>query len=201
MSEALAREGDISSSSNWTVGTLRDYFLGLIGAHDRRMTEEVSHLKDLHRLADRAIEVAFAAQQRAIDTAFTAQQTGLNAALLAQKEAIATALVAAEKAVNAALVSSAQAVQKAEMAAERRFESVNEFRGTLADQQRLLMPRAEVEVLMRSLSEKIDSMTTESRERNSKAAGISAGWAMAIGVVGLITLLMGIATFFIRTPK
>ena len=198
MSEALARDGDISASNTWTVETLRDYFLGLIASNDRRYSEEVGNLREMIRLMDARYGERAEAQQRAIEVAFTAQQTGLNAALLAQKEAIATALVAAEKAVNAALVSSAQAVQKAETAAERRFDSVNEFRQTLSDQQRTLMPRAEIEVMMRAMNEKIDLLSSSYRDHQAKATGMSAGWSMAIAAVGLISLVVSIIMVFWR---
>ena len=55
-----------------------------------------------------------------------------------------------------ALAASDRAVSKAETASEKRFDAVNEFRATLADQQRNLMPRNEVDILIRSLNEKID---------------------------------------------
>ncbi len=208
MSEALARETDISAQSTWSVGTLRDYFLGLINANDRRYGDEARHFRqvietmdsrmgDHLNVRDHAVEVAFTAQQRAVDTAFAAQQTGLNAALLAQKEAVATALIAAEKAVSAALMSSAQAVQKAEAAAERRFDSVNEFRQTLADQQRMLIPRAEVEVIISAMADKIDRNGEAVRDIGNRIAaltaaagaekhGLQTGWGYAVGVIGII---------------
>jgi len=209
MSEALAREGDIAANSAWSVDTLRDYFLGLllekdrrlndlITANDRRYSQEVAHLQKQFDGSDKAVSVAFTAQQRAIDTAFTAQQTGLNAALLAQKEAIATALVAAEKAVNAALVSSAQAVQKAEAAAERRFEGVNEFRQTLSDQQRTLIPRAEVDVLMKSVNDKVDLLSNAYRAHQAEGVGKVSGWAAAVGVVGFIAVILSVAAFLMK---
>lgn len=52
---------------------------------------------------------------------------------------------AQEKAVIAAMLSADRAVAKAEAASEKRFESVNEFRGTLSDQVRLFIPRSVVD--------------------------------------------------------
>lgn len=52
---------------------------------------------------------------------------------------------AQEKAVTAALQAQKEAVIKAETAAERRFESVNEFRQQLSDQAVTFMPRREAE--------------------------------------------------------
>jgi ABC-type transporter Mla subunit MlaD len=82
-----------------------------------------------------------------VDTRFHDQEKAVGTALAAQKEAVAAALAAADR-----------AVAKAETAADKRFESVNEFRATLADSARLLMPRSEVEQIVKGLSEKINSL-------------------------------------------
>lgn len=50
-----------------------------------------------------------------------------------------------EKAVSAALQAAKEAVIKAEAAAEKRFDSVNEFRQQLSDQAASFMPRREAE--------------------------------------------------------
>jgi len=75
-----------------------------------------------------------------------------------QDKATATALAAQEKAVAAAMAAAKEAVIKAETASERRFESVNEFRGTLLDQSRTFMPRLEYETSHKSLVEKVESV-------------------------------------------
>lgn len=52
-----------------------------------------------------------------------------------------------------------EAVTKAETAAEKRFDSVNEFRGQLTDQARSFMPRLESEQRMLTLDDKISALT------------------------------------------
>jgi exonuclease VII small subunit len=64
----------------------------------------------------------------------------------------------AEKQVETALASAEKAVSKAEVASEKRFEGVNEFRQSLNDSQRLNMPRLEVEGLVRAANEKTDAI-------------------------------------------
>lgn len=135
----------------------------------------LDHLLALIASNDRRYEERFAAQERALEVGF----------------------IAAREAVNAALTSADRAVQKAETAAERRFDSVNEFRSTLADQQRTLIPRAEVDVLMRAFTEKIDRLQTqvdsvraEAREKDSRQSGSSLGWAAAIALVTFILLFI-----------
>ncbi len=115
--------------SHWTLETLREYLLTLIAANEVKYSER------------------FEASQRAINAAFLAQQTAMQTALTAQKTAVDIALGAADRAVT-----------KAEIAAEKRFESVNEFRSTLSDQQNTFMPRGETTALFKSMDEKISGI-------------------------------------------
>jgi len=89
-----------------------------------------------------------------------------------------------QRAVEAALASAEKAVTKAEVATEKRFEGVNEFRATLADQAATLMPRAEAEIRFASLLAKIDSLQRVA----SMALGIAAVLPLVIGVI--VTLLV-----------
>lgn len=70
-------------------------------------------------------------------------RTQLNERYDTQTKAIEAARLAAEKAVEAALSAAEQAVAKAEIASDKRFESVNEFRAQLGDQARTFMGRDE----------------------------------------------------------
>jgi len=126
----------------------------------------------------------------------------------AQQIAMATALTAQKLAVDTALGAADRAVTKAEVAAEKRFDSVNEFRGLVADQQRTLMPRAESELLFKQLNEKIDTLNstlTGKIDTNTQAllvsgaqkAGLKDGWAYLIGGIGLIGGIVGVLFHFI----
>lgn len=75
-----------------------------------------------------------------------------------QQRAITDALAAAEKAVAAALANADRAVNKAEVAAEKRFESVNEFRAQLTDQTATLLTRAEADAKLSALSDRISDI-------------------------------------------
>lgn len=101
-----------------------------------------------------------------------------------------------EKAVGLALNTSDKAVQKAETAIEKRLDGVNEFRATLADQQRLLMPRAEVEVIVLAMNERIAVLTKQLDALNSERTGIKGGWGYAVGVVGLVLIIISIVRAF-----
>ncbi len=85
----------------------------------------------------------------------------MHAAFLAQQ----TALTAQKLAVEAALEAADHAVSKAEVSTDKRFESVNEFRATLADQQSTFMPRPEAMALLKSIEDKMAAQLT-SHEKN-----------------------------------
>jgi hypothetical protein len=85
-----------------------------------------------------------------------------------QTKALDAAFVAAEKAVSTALESADRAVSKAEIAAEKRFESVNEFRGQLADQVATFMSRTEATVRIDAIVEKLDSEIQRNQQRSNE---------------------------------
>jgi hypothetical protein len=147
----------------WSVDTALDHVLSLLSANDKRY------------------------EQR-----FEASQKALDAALTAQKEATTSAFAAQEKAINAALASAERAVLKAELATEKRFESVNEFRGTLDQQQRTLIPRSEVDVLVKGLEEKIAQITKQQDAQIAERQGIKGGWGYAVGIVGFVLTIVSI---------
>ena len=113
------------------------------------------------------------------------------------KIVVDAALIAADKAVAAALAGQKEAVTKAEVAAEKRFESVNEFRNTLSDQQRTLLPRLEAEVKFINIEKNFDSMLKEIsglRVSIANHSGVGMGmrelWGYVVGAIGLLVLLL-----------
>ena len=95
----------MDTESPWTVDALQKYTV-------QRIDDLVMLLDERHQAQSKAIEAAFMAQQSAMRTAFDA----------------------ADKAVQAALTAVEKASDRAEAASDKRFESVNEFPGQLADQ-------------------------------------------------------------------
>jgi len=98
---------------------------------------------------------------------------------------------AQEKAVAAALAAAKEAVAKAEIAAEKRFDSVNEFRGQLKDQQATLMPRSEVTVLLKSVEDKFKGLEDKQRGTDERLAAIVARGEGINWLIGLIGALIG----------
>lgn len=102
------------------------------------------------------------------------------------KSSINERFEASKEAVQAALSAAKEAVIKAELASEKRFESINEFRGQLADQASTLMPRAETEIRLKGITERIeviDKSVVRSEGRNN---GFQLSWGIFLAVASLI---------------
>ncbi len=123
----------------------------------------------------------------------------ISSAMLTQKDAVSAALAAADR-----------AVQKAETASEKRFDAVNEFRETLADQQRNLMPRSEVDVLQRAQAEKISSLEAAVTQKlgslekqfdamQAEQRGVKGGYGYAVGIVGFLLTLITLGVLVMKT--
>lgn len=90
------------------------------------------------------------------------------------------------------------AITKAEQATEKRFEGVNEFRNTLADQQRTFIPRAEYESGHAGLHvEVLDLKTRLDKIENMKQGG-SVVWSWLLGGLALIISILNIKDKIIK---
>jgi hypothetical protein len=105
----------------------------------------------------------------------------------ASKETIGVAMIAADK-----------AIVKAEIATEKRFDSVNEFRASLADQAASFLPRTEYSISHKALSDKIDSVmlritTMESaKDTSSKTEDKFSG-----RIYGIVAIAISLATLVV----
>jgi len=129
-------------------------------------------------------------------------------------EAVYAAQTAAEKQVAIAFAASEKAIVKAEEAQREYNIRSNEFRGQLDDQAKTLMPRAETDARFNSLEDKfaliqksmdikveevkkdVISLRESRSESGGKAQGLSGGWAAAVGILGLVSLVIAIASRF-----
>jgi len=98
----------------------------------------------------------------------------------------------AKLAVNSALAAAEKAVVKAEAASEKRFEGVNEFRSALADQQRTLIPRAEVEVIIKTIDIRLENLTARLDKSEGKGMGIGQTLGYIIGGIGILTGILAL---------
>jgi hypothetical protein len=98
-----------------------------------------------------------------------------------------------ETALRAALAASEKAINKAEVATERRFESVNEFRTTLSDQAANFITRSEAEAATARNSERIQELMDRINRSEGRGAGLGTGWMYLVGAVGVIATVITIA--------
>lgn len=136
------------------------------------------------------------------------------AALEARISAAETAAIAradaSDKAVAAQLTAQQAAVAKAENASEKRFESVNEFRQTLGDQARQLMPRLESEAMHKAMldrhnlangamSERVDRIANQLAAVDQHRQGKAIGWQSVVAVIALIVSILAVVSFLSKT--
>ncbi len=122
----------------------------------------------------------------------------LTAMLTAQDTKNTARFESVEKQTALSLKAAEQAVLKAESAAEKRFESVNEFRNTLADQQRNLMPRSEVAVMFAAISNQMIALEKQVDAMKSEALGIRGGWGYAVGLIGVVMTLVSLGILMFK---
>lgn len=134
------------------------------------------------------------ATNKQIENAFqTAEKAAAKADLAAEKTYLEAQINALRGIFDMQLSASDKAVLKAEAATERRFESVNEFRAALADQQRVAIPRSEFDVQIRALSDRLALNSTRIENLALQQTSIAAsaqGKQMGFGVVG--SVIMGV---------
>lgn len=115
------------------------------------------------------------------------ETTATHNTLISLREYVDIRFDAQEKAVTAALTAADRAVGKAELASEKRFDSVNEFRAALSDSSRLLMPRTEAEQGMKSMEEKITALVKRVDAREERAGGANQSWVILGLVISALT--------------
>jgi predicted phage tail protein len=105
----------------------------------------------------------------------------LNERYSTQTKALDKAFEAQQEAMTVALANAAAAVTKAETATDKRFESVNEFRAQLADQTASFMNRAEGEVRLSAINDRLDRVDTVTTSQISRAEYAAAHEALRMG--------------------
>jgi len=102
---------------------------------------------------------------------------------------------AAKEGVNAAMASAEKAILKAETATEKRFDSVNEFRQAMKDQQDNFANKAETSLRFEGMEKRLDLLTS----REERSTGKNSGMVLAaIGLAWFITTGIAVAAIFLR---
>ena len=110
-------------------------------------------------------------------------------------------LDAQEKSVQVALTAADRAILKAENANDKRFESVNEFRGQLRDQTLTFIPREEVNLRFSSLEERIQRAERLQSDVVSESHGKTSitGPLWALGGAVATSVFAGVLIWLITT--
>lgn len=162
--------GAMAADSRSTDVPLRDYM-------SSRVDQLRGEILDRLELLDRQQQALINERDRQYAQRFAAQEAATNISLSAAKEAVA----------------------KAEDAADRRFASVNEFRQSLDDQSRTLMPRSEAEARFKAIEDKTANNTQVLQSIQASDEGASSTWALVAAVIFFIialgTFAMGYSRF------
>jgi hypothetical protein len=170
--ESMQRQSELQSVAN--AGTVTTLANAMQLQLDQRFASAREGSVLLQSELDRRFTTVrrdMAALQLQVDQRFGAESEARRVALVTATEAIKAALTAAETAVN-----------KAEVATEKRFEGVNEFRKTLSDQTGTFPTRdevrAQIEVVRASAernAESLKAMELRFQSRLDTAAGQDKG--------------------------
>jgi hypothetical protein len=128
------------------------------------------------------IDIVLAERELRYEQRFQASQVALQAALTADRALVQAALAAQEKSTQAAMVAAKEAVGKTERDAEKRFELLNELRAGVATSQQF-----------DALEKMLNELRTEVVGMRQRGVGVSASWAMMLGLGGLILTIIGVA--------
>lgn len=197
----MVNESGIPGPDPSTLSTAQ--LLREISSLEKLLNQRIDHLEEaalrfredsntrsvevLKIIDDKLNERDLRAQQR-----FDASQQALLAAMAAAEKSNQAAMEASDRAIGAALLAAKEAVLKAEMANEKRFASVNEFRQTLSDQTLSFIPRAEADVKIGALAEKIDIALSRADKNEGRGGGIGATWAILVSVIGIVGTIAAI---------
>ena len=144
------------------------------------------------RFKERATEMDTRLQQR-----FESSGVALAAASVAAEKAISAALSAADRSVQNALGAASAAVTKSDQSTEKRFETVDAIRLTLADAQTKLMPRIESEARLQSVAEKVADLSTRFENVVGRNAGHASSQATLITLLAIgVSVVIGMVSFF-----
>lgn len=106
------------------------------------------------------------------------------------KEYLEAQIVGVERATVVAMAAADRAVTKAEMAAEKRFDSVNEFRNAMKDQQSTFADKIQTDFRLAAIEKKLENMTGHSQGISSTSYVIGQGILILVAIGGLWITLM-----------
>lgn len=112
------------------------------------------------------------------------------------KEYIEQRFSDSDKAVQAALLAAKEAAAKAETASEKRFDSVNEFRGQLSNQASTLMSRTEYLTNHKALEDKISDLTDRLNRSEGNSQGSQITMSKVYAAIGAAVAVLSMIVLF-----
>jgi hypothetical protein len=177
---------------------MQDNFKFLIAEKEKLREAELVGVRNTLDERTKHFDLALTDLKAQLVTSLVTMKDQLAASILAAKEAITAANSAQQDSVRAAFASAKEAVDKAASATEKRFDSVNEFRGQLKDQQLLLMPRAEAEVKVKGVSDAVAALQVRMDQQTGRGDGAATLWSILVAVGGLLIGALSVAAAFAR---
>jgi len=116
----------------------------------------------------------------------------------ALKEATTLALAATEKGTQLALAAAKEETQKAEIATEKRFEGVNEFRAALADAQQNFADRSQTDFRLSAIEKRIEKTEDSILTTGGRTQGIGAYTGIIFQVLTLVVSIAAIVLVLMR---
>lgn len=180
------------------------------------------HLQNIVEVVERQLRREIESQGVGLSRRMEAESSRVEGQFAAQEKGISTAMTAAEKAILAAMTAAKEAVLKAEVASDKRFEGVNEFRQSLNDMVLRLLPRTEGEERLKAMAEKIDagtaqlalmirrdevaerfkaadaavaSLASRMDKKEGSGAGMNQSWLILVGAIAAIGVIVGLVNF------
>ena len=202
--------------SGWTVDTLREHVTQQIAMGHDALAGRIADTREYARLQFTDQQASIGRQFDGMREAQRLQVADMRALLderyATQTKALDAAFKAAEQAVAVALANAEKATAKAETAADKRFDAVNEFRKALTDQTATFLPRAEYDTAQAAMSDRITAasdrvgaLELRLTSRLDRGAGADAGAAgqrnetrlNASTLISVALLAVAVLTFII----
>jgi hypothetical protein len=114
---------------------------------------------------------------------------GVERQIQGKERALKDKIIYVEKLSNAALTAANIAIDKSEKAVEKRFDGVNEFRKSLADQTAEFVRKSEIEIRFNAVSSEVAVMRTRIDTEAGKDAGKQNFVTTGIAVASIISVI------------
>lgn len=150
--------------------------------------------KDISAWTTDSLKEHMEARLEMIQQHFEARIDNYEKRLLERQQAQQEAITQVRTETATRLAESDKAIQKSETANERRFESVNEFRGQLNDQVKTFLPRDTYDAFHTALSNRVGVLENQIIALQSEKRGAGDQTKAIYALAGFVSVLLVIGT-------